>query len=992
MFEVTAPRKCLLVVLLVLSTSMLEAGSRKMKNRHRLMENYDPAQGDHVWEAGEWNQCMKGKRCSEPGTQRRMLSCFDPARKKTSSRNCNRGLRPARKRPCVPVQCKNQTSFKLRFWPWSPCASRPLLGINIPDVLKRNRTVQAKNSNRVDQDEYPILKDHSNWRSHVVEACGSLENTIVFVKRRNISCIASWTRVNTQIQVPIENCLENSEQAPESLELCSFGCVRKCVVTFWSRWRTCETCRKKIRYRKRQVAFVQNTDANLPNAEKTDGNLANAEKCPHLLETQEERFNVNITRRTDKAHQFQAANWSSCAKRSSGYFGNKTATIGFRKRSVVCVDEKGKRVDCENGKHGEPTSVEICTLPRDCQVSRWGTWSTCNMILRQGEGQMEKKQPQNTAQYFEKRTRHIVVTSLSGGAHCPRLSEFRSCIPPEVPQYQQEGQNVTTDVTTANETFEWFLGKFAKCHSDGNNCANGVTRRDVFCIRRGDPKYNPVGSQFCTHMNKPAEESFCRTPCRQICVLGEWGEWSACMADCKENTTGAVHGTHYKVRRVIQYSGDPRACEDYAESRPCTLSSCVSWMAGTQTVCLMDNVHRTCGHGKTHRAVYCLNARGHQVASSLCKGKKPPRSLPCHVPCTDDCVVGTWSDWGPCQGECGLNGTRGGSIQLRKQRVLAYPGWSGRPCPVKKELSQKQSCLGTACGTYHWKAGLWSSCLVRPSRYGPSMVKNAANRECLIGSRVRSVLCLNNSGRRVRDGLCAASLKPSNRKECRLCKEDCVLSPWTKWNDCPSTCTESDSKHVSVRKRERFVITPGRDGGVACPSRNLLVQREKCRDCAVYVWSVGSWTRCIIAPGGSCIGLQARQVHCTKKNGELVNDGLCLEQAREKPEEVRECEERCNKNCRLTSWSSWSGCSKACGSGEALCVFFSCLKSWKMTLHILHEREISRKFSFWRWSRSRCSLVLGTNRKLILISKTKTEIFLSFRIFSSLWFCLCFSN
>ncbi len=891
-------RKCfakflIVFVLIFVFDGTLRVRGRKAKTRLRSLKNLNE-QEHFVWQAGKWKDCQMGTSCAEPGFQRLSLSCLDSSRKKTYSRLCNRSKRPSRKRHCVFSACKNQTTFKLRFWPWSPCESFPLIETQRPNVDNKNTTIDKRGSKGFSNANYPNYILESNWRNRVVDTCGSPQSTIVFVKKRNITCIAKWPEKNIATEVSFDDCFFGSEKRPRTVQLCSFGCQQKCVVSFWSEWKTCETCRKKIVYRQREIAFFQNMNND-------------TKKCPSLLEVNTTKSQTNSS---ESLYQIRASKWNRCRawlRELPSSFWNKTANIGFRERSLVCVDDKGNLVKCEEENLSGLPSVKTCIMPRDCHTGPWGEWSDCQKMLYHGKINGRKRGISN--QFIRRRTRRIIITNLSGGKPCPHLFEIKLCSPPEIPRYELE----TTNSTFHNESYEWFSGDFGDCRSNGSDCVSGKKRRHVFCVRRGDTKFNPVGSQFCVHLDKPVEELFCRKPCRQICVLGEWGSWSSCTADCSRNVTGVIRGTHYRVRRVIQYSSDRRACEDYAESRPCQLESCISWMAGTQTVCLMDNIHRTCGNGKTHRAVYCLNSRGRQVKDSLCAGKRPPRSLPCHVPCSDDCVVGTWSDWGPCEGECGKNGTQGDSVQTRRQRILAYPGWSGRPCPANKELRESQSCLGISCGTYHWKAGIWSDCNVPSSRGGG--VRNRESQRCFLGRRTRNVTCVNESGKKFQDYVCTDFLKPSVSKECYLCAKDCVLSPWTRWSRCPALCTGLGNIDKPVRKRQRYIIAPGKDGGMPCPAESLLSQTEKCKNCQKYRWRFGDWSKCILDVKGNGKGFKARQVYCVTDADERVEDGYCLDHNM-KPHEVMACEGGFDKDCMLTDWSAWSQCSKACGSGN----------------------------------------------------------------------------
>ena len=56
--------------------------------------------------------------------------------------------------------------------------------------------------------------------------------------------------------------------------------------------------------------------------------------------------------------------------------------------------------------------------------------------------------------------------------------------------------------------------------------------------------------------------------------------------------------------------------------------------------------------------------------------------------CSQDCVVGNWSDWGECSATCD------GGTQSRNRAITTSPSNGGEPCP---ELSESRSCNTQAC-------------------------------------------------------------------------------------------------------------------------------------------------------------------------------------------------------------------------------------------------------------------------------------------------------
>ncbi|XP_065052775.1 thrombospondin type-1 domain-containing protein 7A-like [Rhopilema esculentum] len=862
---------------------------------HSYTGKQSESQKDFTWKPEAWRSCHKGKSCEDPGIRRRSLACVNRKGEKTSHKNCDRKTRPRRRESCVAVACKNHTSFKLEIFPWKSCNSEPLLNYDLPNLMSKNSTIEIRNTINQSVQDYIYMGHESNWKRSLIGSCGSLENAVIYVKRRNVSCYAHWPRKNIRIKTKVEDCLNHSRNKPKTIQLCSFGCKQKCSVSLWSKWEVSPLLPPDQKFRRRQITYYPYFDDNL-------------EVCAGLIEF---GSGEQPAIWEGKRIQPEVSAWSKCEKNNTGTDNSNSPfpVVGIRTRKVSCVASNGMRVRCNKTESGQIPAYQACILSRDCRVTQWSRWSSCYAVFSKKIG--IEREGSNAVFYQRHRIRYIVVTQLPKGKVCPRLKEQKRC--------ELSGSSVLEtkyrNASFANNSYQWFAGEFGSCQPDKKDCRSGIKTRSVFCIRQGDAKFNPVGSQFCAHLNKPEGKVFCRNPCKETCALGEWNSWSGCMADCRGDVTGTVRGTHYRVRRVIQYSGDPRSCEDYAESRPCTLTNCVSWVAGTQTICLLDDIHRACGNGKTHRAVYCMNAKGQQVDESLCQEDRPSRSLPCHVPCSDDCVVGIWSEWGPCEGECGKNGTQGESYRIRKRSVLAYPGWSGRPCPDGKDMIEQQSCLGENCGTYRWTVDEWSVCTVKQARFGTRIIKDSKKRLCMIGKRSRNVTCIDNAGGKVRDYLCSIFLKPQEEKECRLCIEDCVLSPWSEWSSCPTECGQGQNKVQPFRKRERFIIREGQGGGKLCPNVEALTQVEKCRSCDDYHWYLDGWSHCITAPADDCIGMRTRRVFCKKRSSSKVEpDGFCLLKGR-KPREISTCAKNCGNRCILPEWSRWGGCNKECGTG-----------------------------------------------------------------------------
>jgi hypothetical protein len=63
--------------------------------------------------------------------------------------------------------------------------------------------------------------------------------------------------------------------------------------------------------------------------------------------------------------------------------------------------------------------------------------------------------------------------------------------------------------------------------------------------------------------------------------------------------------------------------------------------------------------------------------------------------CEKDCEVNEWSDWGPCNAECG-----GGVRERTRTFTPGTPG--GATCPCAEEMKEREYCNNDPCpGTSH---------------------------------------------------------------------------------------------------------------------------------------------------------------------------------------------------------------------------------------------------------------------------------------------------
>ena len=158
------------------------------------------------------------------------------------------------------------------------------------------------------------------------------------------------------------------------------------------------------------------------------------------------------------------------------------------------------------------------------------------------------------------------------------------------------------------------------------------------------------------------------------------------------------------------------------------------------------------------------------------------------------------------------------------------------------------------------------------------------------------------------DDCCNSTLPPLEQISCTVqCSSDCILSPWSEWSPC---------LHQGRRRRTRYVVGLPLPDSQPCPKQ--LMEEQICSvdqqmeqfHRPIYGWWPLPWGPCRLAADGptECgVGVHAREVRCTRDDGQHVDDSYCALLSR--PEDTRSCSVPCPEECRLSDWSEWSQCS-----------------------------------------------------------------------------------
>jgi Spondin-like TSP1 domain len=254
--------------------------------------------------------------------------------------------------------------------------------------------------------------------------------------------------------------------------------------------------------------------------------------------------------------------------------------------------------------------------------------------------------------------------------------------------------------------------------------------------------------------------------------------------------------------------------------------------------------------------------------------------------CEIDCELTDWSDWSACSAKCGP----GKKTRTRSIKTKAAHG--GQECPSEKAdeegiFKETMSCQERPCPVdcklTEWYE--WSPC---SAECGPG-----------VQTRARSVSTpALNEGKECETPL--AEVRECQKKPCPV---HCEMSGWSDWSKCSKDCGPG------TQVRTRRVLTQAAHGGDACPS-----ELEETRDCEVKPCPVNckvsewtNWSACSQACGPG-IQTRSRSIEIDALHGGTPCPSPMAES--------RPCNERpCPIDCKVSGWSAWSDCSKACGGG-----------------------------------------------------------------------------
>lgn len=827
------------------------------------------------WVTGNWSVCKLQditQPCGE-GVMKRESVCINPKGTHVSSSLCQMHLLPPKllapcyipcPRDCVlaewtewsvcTVSCTSKEKKEFRTRQRRIIAEHGLGGKPCP---AKDTLIESEPCNYESCIGYLWIK--SEWSSCQIpknRTCGTS------FQIRNVQCVNAAHQV-----VSDERCLP--EPKPMSRRGCNYPCPVDCMVTNFTEWTPCSDNCVSVQYRKRFIL---------------QSSMHGGYPCPSILE---ETRNCNITYDSsciNKSYNnssiplyfWDISSWSNCILADGLHCGK-----GYQIRKITCKKKDGKEVLIWNCMSADEDTIlessRSCYVycNTSCSVSEWTFWSSENI---------------NNCPSLLKRSRERF------GKSCDWINLEETKPFPLVEVISTPG------------------GHWSECIVDSDNSQIRSAEGNVLSDCGSGTRYIR-GNQIVSCEQKGIVTDMCLVKCPESCEMSFWTEWNPCNVSCGQ-------GYRRRERYVIKHGNKM--------GRPCPVSSgkieiqedvceisCDYYQWSTEEKGECEVISSTkCGSGIKNRTVSCKKIN--ELEESLIVNEifcdpstRPPETVKCYLPCPDDCIVSSWSQWSECKQPCNSNYSR-----YRNRTVLriALPS-SGRRCP---SLVQEEPCnIGYNCFHYKWFIGGWGSCILPD------------NTSCGKGLSSRTATCIRKKGESVSPDYCQKVPIPALSKPCYVeCPIDCQLSQWSEWND--EQCKPCN--HKGEKWRMRRIIQEASETGKPCSYD--LIQKIPCPYQSCYHWMVGEWSDCFLQGAECGYGYKKRKVECHRTDGVVVNKEKCLRinitenigrlldirwlEMAKGVQELQECELSCTGSCVMTDWSVWSHCHRRCREGQVV--------------------------------------------------------------------------
>lgn len=343
------------------------------------------------------------------------------------------------------------------------------------------------------------------------------------------------------------------------------------------------------------------------------------------------------------------------------------------------------------------------------------------------------------------------------------------------------------------------------------------------------------------------------------CVMGDFGDWSACTKNCGG-------GTQRRTRPVItQPNAGGKECDALEETRPCNTDPCpdcaFTWSPFGQ--CL--NSDPVTGAGKKQAQLLVSSPSG--PGGSVCPD--PNSNI-------QDCVNCVFSPWNPT-GELSAQACNQTTGKKSQSRTITVPASGGGVCT---EPTQREEPCAVDCQLNPWP-DTWSTCDNKVNGVG----KNTRTTTVKFQPKNGGKACTVASGVLSGSQTCDAA---GNCREERSCG-DCVQGTTYTYGTCDAA--------TGKKSRTRVGDVQATFGGVACPTVTDEVNCDV--DCAVSAWT--EWSSCA---GAELTKTHTRTVTQAKKNGGAECPALT---------ETEACPAI---NCEVSDWGAWGACSARTGKKE----------------------------------------------------------------------------
>eukprot|EP00397_Hematodinium_sp_SG-2012_P001621 GEMP01001625.1.p1 GENE.GEMP01001625.1~~GEMP01001625.1.p1 ORF type:complete len:660 (+),score=106.93 GEMP01001625.1:1164-3143(+) len=439
----------------------------------------------------------------------------------------------------------------------------------------------------------------------------------------------------------------------------------------------------------------------------------------------------------------------------------------------------------------------------DCAFSNWSDWTVCTVQC--GGGQKERARQITTqaenggrpCDGFEKgiapcntqschHAQDCVISSWENWSTCTKTcgggQSYRTRSITTAPNYGGEGCTAKLhEVRGCNsESCEGLVNcqwaEWGEWSACSAECDGGQKARDR------QVKVAPRnGGKLCAPLVRselvPCNLQHCNEHCRNA-RWSSWTEWSLCTATCGDSY-------QYKSRTLLASASEcGKAAEGLAqEFRKCDFVYCSSdvvdcgfseWNEWGSCSCTCNGVRERIRH------ITLFPQKGGKECDGALKEVKPCNYEKCLKGEPRDCLLSTWGDWGQCSSKCD------GGVNQRARHIEQQAEFEGAPC--EGYLKEVGTCGNVLCpGMINCKWGEWND-------WGACSVDCDGGQR----NRYRHIITMSAGGGKECDANASAEVQECNIQACGKIMF-CEWGGWNGWSECSVTCGDGQ------QKRSRFL-------------------------------------------------------------------------------------------------------------------------------------------------------------------------------------------